>query len=178
MEVINHGRYVIGKGMEHIVLQPKRKELSEWGLVKIPRLQAVLSLWPYEPLQVLRAELREAQVLVVGTKVKIPRTYIHKTRSGWPGSLFPGYVIRQELIKEDGSVPNIRDVLIQENLHTLAAEHGHEEGNFKSKDGFVYWIDPTKGPAGRILENVGIMNLENWRKLRLLLHTPIRSVGL
>jgi len=176
MEKIKFGREVIGKGMEHIVLYPKRKELSKVNFMKIPRLFNRISFWPYEPVSRLQNELMMAEALVACSSVKIPHTTIRKEKFNFPECIFPGYIMKQEAIIDDGSVPNIKELLIKDKLDTLADEYDHEPRNFVSKSGCVYWIDPTTGPVGRILENLGVMNLEKWRKIRLFFHKPIRFI--
>lgn len=170
------GREIIGKGMEHIVLHPKRKELSKLNFMKIPRLFNRMSFWPYEPVPRLQFELMAAEALVAYTRVKIPHTTIRKEKFSFPECIFPGYIMKQEAIMDDGSVSDIKKLLIEDNLDTLADEYGHEPRNFVSKGGCVYWIDPTTGPVGRILENLGVMKLEKWRKVRLTFHKPIRFI--
>ncbi|MCL5073555.1 MAG: hypothetical protein M1308_22070, partial [Actinobacteria bacterium] len=162
---------------EHIVLNPRRNKSLASDLVKIPRLFNRMSFWPYEPVPRLQLELMLAEALVAGTRVKIPHTTIRREKFSFPECFFPGYIMKQEVIQDDGSVTNIRELLIEDNLMTLVDEYDHEPRNFASKDGFAYWLDPTTGPVGRILENIGVMNIEKWRKIRLLLHEPIRFIG-
>lgn len=166
-----YGRQFLAKGIEHNVIFPRS---NKHKVIKIPRILNRLSFWPYHPVPVLRKELQEARELVADKKVIIPRTQVHKARFNlFRRFLFPGYILWQDTITEDGSVTDILAHLQNEGLSTLAEEFKHEPRNFISRGGLVYWIDPTKGVAGRVLEKVGI-SMEDWRKTKVLFHKPIR----
>lgn len=173
MERLKYGRPVLAEGIEHTVLASK----SKTGILKIPRTFNRLSFWPFNPVSTVTKELKEARALVEGTGVKIPRTNICKAKFNCFNFIMPGYIMRQEIIDGDGSIADIRKYLEKEGLETLAHEFDHEPRNFVPHDGFVYWVDPTKGPAGRILERFDI-EIESWRKARAICSKPIRLLGL
>lgn len=175
METVKSGRKVMAQGMEHIVMFPQK---TDRYVIKIPRKLNRISFWPRNPVESLRKELSEAQQLVEGTRVKIPRTHIHGRKFNWPNHPFPGYIIRQENILEDQSIPDIGEFLEQENLDSLVQEYRHEPRNFISHCDYVYWIDPTKGLMGRVFERTKVMDIERWRNIRMRLHKPIRKLGL
>ncbi len=172
------GRQVFSEGMEHVVLRPRSGnpnfllKQSRWlnAFLMIGRDQAVI----------LRQEFAESQSLLEGTGVAIPRTHIIKTKErkilGIP---VRGYVMGQEYIrKDDNSIPDPREHLSRKGLTSLVDEHKHEPRNFIGNGGVLYWIDPTKGTIGRLLENTKIMKLETYRKVRVKLSKVIRFVGL
>lgn len=172
-----HGRQIIAKGMENIVLGPVARN-SEI-VIKVSRPANYLSMIGRDQAAVLRKELNEAQALVEGTNVQIPRTVIHYGKElKVLGLKTKGYVIGQRFIQEDHSVASVGDYLSQQGLTSLVHEHKHEPNNFVTHNSVVYWIDPTKGTVGRVLEDLHIMKLETYRKVRQRFSKVIRFIGL
>lgn len=168
------GRPVIAQGIENTVMRGERDLV-----LKVPRPFNCLSMIGRNPVEVLRQELAEAQELIEGTKVIIPRTMILTGRKRIvPGIHIKTYVIGQKYVEEDGTILNPQQHLADQGLDTLVEEHKHEPRNFISDNGVLYWIDPTRGTVGRILETTKIMKLETYRKLRRKLSKIIRFFGL
>lgn len=162
-------RTLLGRGMEHEVYLPSRQN---GHVLKVPRGRNLVSIFPEKAVPMIRQELKNAEELVSGTRIRIPDTQVFKM----PSRL--GYVIKQERIEEDHSVPDVESHLKSQNLQTLVDEFKHEPKNFISSQGTVYWIDPTRGTMGRILERMHVMNIESYRRLRRRASKIIRAVGL
>jgi hypothetical protein len=180
-----HGRERVTTGMEHVVVRPARLACQTEGqdrraeVLKISRPFNRLTLSFGDPVEILREELGVCQKLVEETCVRIPKTQIYRTNSVCFGRfVVRSYVIRQDYVEEDGSVSNIREVLQQQGLVTLLDEYDHEPGNFVGNGGSVYWVDPTRGMVGRLLERTGKMRIEDYRRLRRRWSGVIRLFGL
>jgi|SRR3989344_74059 len=173
-KVLN-GREVVAVGMEHVVVRP-RCENPE--VLKKSRLFNSFSFWPKDPREILRQELRDAQSLVSGTNLAIPRTQIYGVDRDFFGFKINGFVVRQDFIEEDGSVSDVQKYLADQNLDSLVEELRHEPRNFISRKGIVYWVDPTRGTIGRMLERLGVMKVERYRKIRRRMSKVIRFFGL
>jgi len=161
-------RREIAHGMEHVVFD---SVLFKDVVLKVSRQCNLLSMMGRNPAGVLRRELINQQRLVEGTTVVIPTTRIFDRG-------VKGYVVAQEHICEDGSVVDIQGYLEGQGLDTLVDEYLHEPRNFISFRGRVYLIDPTKGTVGRILEDLHIMKLTSYRRVRRKLSGIIRAIGL
>jgi hypothetical protein len=167
------GRQKISQGAEHFVLRPILHETDI--VLKIATPLNYLFMLGADQAEIIRQELVEAQGLVNGTNLKIPRTHIMAgERLSVLGTNTRGYVVGQKYIEEDESVPDIGTFLANEGLTSLIDEYKYEPHNFISNKGVVYWVDPTKGLAGRFLEHMKIMKLEDYRKLRLQMGKIIR----
>lgn len=170
-------REIISKGMENIVLRPATR--SPNIVLKIPRIVNYLSMLGRDQAEVLRQELAEAYALVDKTTVRIPKTIVISGKERWMlGIKTRGYVIGQRYIEEDGTVPDMANHLSGQGLNSLVDEYKHEPRNFVSNSGIVYWIDPTKGTAGRVLDDTKMMKLETYRRIRRKLSRLIRFVGM
>ena len=88
------------------------------------------------------------------------------------------YVIGQRYIQEDGSVQEVQERLANNGLRSLVDEYKHEPRNFITQDGIIYWVDPTRGTVGRILERTRIMKVDTYRKIRRRFSKVIRFFGL
>lgn len=155
-------REVAGEGFEHNIFwtSPDRRWVK-----KLPRRLNYASMAGLNRSHAIKNEVSQAQELVEGTAVKLPITHVHRLNGG--------YIIHQQWNEEDNSVSNVREHLTQEGLQTLVDEHKHESLNFVSQEGVVYWVDPTKGVAGRFLERLGV-NSNSFRAIKAKLHNPIR----
>jgi hypothetical protein len=170
-------REVIAQGMEHNVLRPAsgRPDI----VVKTPRPFNTLSMVGRDPAQVLRQELREARESVHGTEVQVPRTMILGINKSVLGVIpVRRYVIGQRYIQEDESVPDVQGKLTNNGLNSLVDEHKHEPRNFITQNGIIYWVDPTRGTVGRILERTRVMKLDTYRRIRRRFSKVIRFFGL
>lgn len=172
----NGRREFFSQGIEHDVFWPR---LGRSEVLKVSRLFNYVSMVGQDRVLVLRQELVDSQRLLQGTDIKIPRTLIYRFNSKLFG-LFPvnGYVIRQEYIEGDGSVANVQSYLARQGLTSLVEEYRHEPGNFVARKGVLYWVDPTRGTVGRILESLGLMDLDTYRVIRRKSSKLIRFFGL
>lgn len=167
------GRAFVGRGIEHDVYRGRNGKT----VLKVLRPFNRLSLGQ-DPTLVLRGELKEAHALVGSTSVQIPRTLIVGFDTNVMGVPVKGCVIGQEYIEDDASVLDIGRHLQRQGLDGLVDEYVYEPRNFKSRGGVVYWVDPTRGVGGRILEAIGIMRLQTYRRVKRKLKQAIRSFGL
>ena len=159
-------REIAGEGLEHNILWPSTGNRRQ--VLKVPRRLNSLMMLRLKSADTIREEVRQARELIHGTEVKIPRTKVHRINGS--------YVMRQDWIDEDQSVPDVANYLREQGLETLVDEYKHEPLNFVAKEGVVYWVDPTKGVAGRVLDRIplSLVNSHNWRKAKVLLSKPIR----
>lgn len=168
---------VLSEGIENTVLRPVSGVPNI--VLKIPRPLNYLSMLGRDQAGVLRQELGEAKTLVEGTAIQIPSTVIRDgTERSILGLKTRSYLIRQQYVEEDGTVSDVEGHLSQQGLPTLVDEYKHEPRNFVSNSGVVYWIDPFKGTAGRVLEDTKIMKLETYRRVRKKLSKVIRLLGM
>lgn len=175
---IESERQLLSSGIEHTVLLSTLR-LSLSVVLKKPNCFNYVSMVGKDRAAVLRQELSQAKELIKDTDVQIPRTLIYGVNGRFL-YIFPtkGYIIGQEYIEEDGSVPNMQEHLQNQGLVSLVDEYIHEPRNFISRGGIVYWIDPTRGTMGRILESMDIMSLITYRRVRRRMSKVIRFLGL
>lgn len=173
-ETHQRNRELIGRGIEHNVYKAR---LGKSAVLKISRFFNRLSLG-INPAPVIRQEREKAQALISNTDVRIPRTLIISFDAKVLGVPVKRYVMGQQYIQDDGSVMDIGRHLAGQGLDTLVDEYVHEPRNFKSHKGVVYWVDPTKGTIGRVLETTGVTSLQRYRKIRRKLSKVIRFFGL
>lgn len=170
------GRPILSQGMENIVLRGKSDSVLK---ISRPFNSISMIMAGRNQADVLREELAEARALVSGTSVRIPRTIILSGKErNILGMHTKPYVMGQRYVEEDETVSNIQSHLAEQGLDTLVEEYRHEPRNFISNNGTVYWVDPTKGTVGRMLETTKLMKLETYRKIRRKFSKLIRAVGL
>lgn len=130
-------KVLYAQGHEHFVF----KSRQEGRLLKIPTLanQLWFLLCGFKP-EMVKKEFAEFEAMAENTRVKIPPSRIFAF-SSWRF----GYIIAQEEIKDDGSIKDIRKVLIEDGLNDLALSFDINSENFIPRSGFVYCIDPTHG---------------------------------
>ncbi len=158
-------RELIARGMEHRVWKSKKGNPDI--VLKTPRLANHLSLLGFDPASKMRQELAEAKVSLTNTDIRIPRTLIYGVSKRIIANLrIASYVIGQKHIREDGSIHNHQGHLESQGLPSLVQECKHEPKNFISEKGTLYWVDPTRGMMGRVLERTGLIKLEDYRKFR------------
>ncbi len=131
-------RIFVGQGSEHMVF---RSQVNPEYVLKIPYGLNSRSLHLYgDPVKLIQQEIEEARSLTEGTKIVIPHTEVFPVESI--------YFIAQKYIEEDGSL-DISSELDLTNIDRFI--HRHNTRNFRSNQGILYWLDPTKGPAHRII---------------------------
>lgn len=168
------GRQMLSNGMEHRVFISNNNSI----VLKRPRPLTYLSFLGRNPSSVIRNELVEAQESLNETNVQIPRTLIYSSNNKRFGMILESYVIGQSFIEEDRSIINPENHLKEQGLDSLVEEYKHEPRNFISNNGILYWIDPTKGIIGRILERMHLMTLKDYRKLRTKIGKFFKTIGL
>lgn len=168
---IKRQRIVIGEGKEHTVLKKPDSNI----VLKTPKPIHMFLMFGRDRAETLRQELAEAQRLIENTEVKIPRTLIYSTHEfKIAGIRTSGYVIGQKFVKEDGSIEDIKAHLEKYNNSKLINIFNTEHQNFISNKGVLYWIDPTRGIVGRLLENMKIMKSSTYRSIR---HKVFHALG-
>lgn len=131
----------LGRGMEHEVWTTKHKFKIGEVVLKKPHPYITLTMSPTEnPLEVVRNELKEAQLDAEQFGVKIPRTRAIYSPSK------AGYILVQERLTHDNSIKDIGKFLEEKGATFLRDRYDAKPDNFMSVDGTVYLIDFTKGP--------------------------------
>lgn len=154
-------REFIGQGHEHKAYRSLRQPNH---VFKVPRLYSHITLLGENASKVLREEINESRQIIEQTDVEIPRTIIVRMRRKALGLIpIDTYVMGQEFIEDDSSVENISEYLLDQGLESLLTNYKPRPSNFISREGTVYWIDPTRG-RGRLLERLGIMKVSTYRK--------------
>lgn len=142
-------------GREHWVILSSCKR----HVRKIPTLDTLVSFpLGFTTADIIADEYQQAQLTINQTKVKIPPTRIR---------VFSKFFYRavQTYIEEDGSIPNIRQHLAEQNVPILLDEFDITPENFISNLGTVYFVDPTKGPICRLVERWKIMPYPKQRRI-------------
>lgn len=156
---------LISSGHEHIVYRSNFKKYA----LKRPTFTNQVAFWLYnfDP-KIIEDEYREADQMVEGSTIRTPRwrVFTHPERLGgrkpyplWKRILTrKKYLVGQEFIEEDNSVDNIKQVLQEQNQDHLVQRFISNRSNFITRNGEIFYIDPTKGIfiAG-LLDRLGII---------------------
>ncbi len=159
-------RHYLTRGAEHQVFLARFHPKT---ILKSPRLITRVSRWLFGGVAGVRQEYQAAQALVRGSAVAVARTRI--VAVGRHGA----YILIQEEVHEDHSVPDIYAYLQQQQQAYLAHRYLTNPRNFMSQDGVVYLIDFTKGIDLQLINRMQIISEMEYRKVRRCLRQVIRS---
>lgn len=129
-------------GLEHKVWQ--RSDAPDIVFKTPKKINAALLNRYFGGVQKVRDELEEANKTAHASGLKIPRTIIEPFGRS--------YMIAQEYIQDDHSVANIEERLHKSGNKDFLTWYQQNPSNFASREGKIYWLDPTKGPIGRMFE--------------------------
>jgi len=156
-------RKYLSKGWEHSVYL---SNFNKQTVLKVPHLTTTLSLKTFfNGYKTIQKELELSHELIKSTNIKIPKTRIIPIKKS--------YVITQELIENDNSI-NIADSLA--NHPQLLSHYDSKPSNFASQNGIIYWLDPTKGPIGRLIEKTGFIDIKNYRRITIKIKKFKRAI--
>ncbi len=149
-------REFISQGFEHKVWRSKRNRRI---VLKTPTWANRISLLlTGTRTSDLKDEIKEAQERIGGIgEVRIPETRIF----GFFGGL--GYVIAQPYIDTDHEdfAEGTYEKIVKQN-DVLAKLYWLSPQNFRITNDVAYFIDPTKGVIGRILDRFGILSFDGY----------------
>lgn len=149
------GDISLGGGLEHKVWQ--RSDAPDIVFKTPKKINAVLLNRYFGGVQKVRDELEEAGKTAETVGLKAPRTIIEPFGKN--------YMMAQEYIQDDHSVTDIDERLRNCGNEDFLTWYQQNPSNFASREGNIYWLDPTKGPIGRLLERFP----KTERKMRKLL---------
>lgn len=159
-------REFIGQGAQHKVYSSKHTG----RVLKVPYgMMNLLAFMRIVDASDLREDFKRAEKMVEGTEIVVPKTRVFRYKRG--------YVIEQPYIKMDGSIPNPKQLLAENNLDILALLYEVKPDNFAISCDKLYWIDPTRGLSQNLLVRTNILTLRQyiqskrliklgWRKLK------------
>ncbi len=156
----------IARGYEHTVY---RARFHPGTVLKTPRLITLVSRWLFGGVAGVRHEYQAALDLVQASAVKVAKTRIVAI-NGWGG-----YILIQEEVTEDHSVPDIYAYLKLQQQDYLATRYLANPSNFISHAGSVYLIDFTKGMDIQLINKTQIMNEVEYRYLRRYIRQLVTS---
>lgn len=156
---------LIGQGNNHHVWRSKHHPQLVLKTPKphIARFNAVFR----PPLELQRDVLNLDPDLPSDTNLTVPKSRLI--------SLYPQYIIAQEYISEDNSVPDILASFEAQNLHYFANKYRSNATNFISKEGQIYWIDTNYGPINYLLLRSGLLTPEQYQSLKIRLKRTLRK---
>lgn len=139
-------REVVAKGLEHTVLKAKnRPDL----VLKTPRAFNYISLFLCgQDATAIKAEVEHAISLAEESDIATPPTRVFTAGKR-------DYIIAQRFVEEDGSVPDIRQRLLEIPSKFFLNKYDLNPTNFRSNNGSVYLVDLSYG-SYRLYSKFGI----------------------
>lgn len=145
----------LGRGVEHITY--KTKIGNRDYVLKKPRAYNAWTLrHMFGGTDTLRHELKNSIALAAKSDVVVPKTRIIPFKRG--------YVMGQEFIENDKSVPSIRRAIQETDNSALLLHYETRPQNFLSHDHTIYWIDPTRAPFFRLTDKLPVISEQGIRK--------------
>ncbi len=133
---------LIGEGYEHMVY----KRPTSKFVLKTPTPLNIKSIrLSGKGPRALDSEREFWEKMISNSPVRIPPTRMFLSES-------KVYIMGQRFIEEDGSIEDVASYLRSQGLQVLARKYELDPTNFKSNQGVLYLIDPTKGIEGRLIE--------------------------
>lgn len=164
---IHMKRQYLAHGTEHRVYKAHR----DGTVLKYPRLLTRVSRLLCGGVASVRQEYQAAQDLLDGSAVQVARTRIFASQR------LGSYILVQEEVHEDHSVPDIFTYLQHHDQNDLAQRYVSNPHNFVSHQGTVYLIDFTKGIDIQWINTLDIISEQDYRQFRQRIRKFVNALG-
>lgn len=158
-------REYIGKGSSHWVFRARNHPNK---VLKVPtNFSLMLLKLSAGGTKHLRQELEASAGFVEGSGIIIPKTRIIGQKKG--------YIIIQDLIEKDESIPNIPEYVQKQSNRFMQDLYDSSPDNFISCNSQLYWIDPVRGIFARFIDHFGSVPFQRYVHFRAKLKRTLRS---